>query len=347
MAQSDAEVGKGGAHVSRLGNRGNGFGVHSEYGKLRTVVVGSACDLALPPWGPDLCHYNPELTAALTGRTQPLDIERAMPERYAQACEQIESLVATYERHGVEVHRPRRFTEEEKRYLADLQPGCAQLYPADPVYVLGNHFLELNIRRAYRRKEVFPLHDLLLPFVERAPESRHVAIPPARPYTPSGEGPGPFLEGGDILICGEDILVGQHEQLCSNRVGIDWLARYLDPYGYRVHAMPLQGSFLHGLGVMCLLREGLLMAYLPALVEGLPAPVKDWEVIELGAEEAGSFATVGVSLDEKTHLIEAANERVIGELDKRGIEPIPLPMSEVGFFGGSIRCSTLPLSRDA
>jgi N-dimethylarginine dimethylaminohydrolase len=98
---------------------------------------------------------------------------------------------------------------------------------------------------------------------------------------------------------------------------------------------------------MCLIREGLLLAYRPALVEGLPSPVKDWEVIDLSADEARNFATVGVSIDEKTHLIGDTNTRVIDELDKRGVEPIPMPAEDIGFFGGSLRCSTLPISRDA
>ncbi len=322
------------------------FGVHSEYGKLHEVVVGRL-ELMLPPWRADMSHYNAELTAALEGRTDPLDIEQAMPERSARAKQQTENLVATYEHYGIVVHRPRRFSEEEKNYLGDLQRGWAQAYPADPVYVLGNHFLELNIRRAYRRKEVFPLHDLVVPLIKKDSGAHHVAIPPVRPYTPSGEDPGPFLEGGDILICGKDILVGQHDGLCSNQAGIDWLTRYIEPFGYRIHPMPMQGNILHGLGAMCLLREGLLMAYLPALVEGLPAPVKDWEVIELTADDARNFATVGVSINENTYLIDESNVRIIEELDKRGIEPVPLAAKDIGFFGGSLRCSTLPLSRDA
>jgi N-dimethylarginine dimethylaminohydrolase len=35
-----------------------------------------------------------------------------------------------------------------------------------------------------------------------------------------------------------------------------------------------------------------------------------------------------------------------GQLDKRGIEPIAIAFDDVSFWGGSVRCSTLPLSRD-
>jgi N-dimethylarginine dimethylaminohydrolase len=322
------------------------FGVHSEYGRLREVIVGRPDELFFPPWSKEFSHYNAEFTAALQGRQEPLGIEQAMSERFARLQEQTDHLVATYERYGVVVHRPRLYTEVEKRYLAELQQGHSQLYPADPVFVLGKHFLELNVRRAYRRKEVFPLRDAVAELIAKDPDAHHVAIPATQPNLPPAEGAGPYLEGGDILICGRDVIVGQHE-LCSDRGGIRWLARYLAPHGYQVHPMPLQGSLLHGLGVMCLIREGLLLAYRPALVEGLPSPVKDWEVIDLSADEARNFATVGVSIDEKTHLIGDTNTRVIDELDKRGVEPIPMPAEDIGFFGGSLRCSTLPISRDA
>ncbi len=326
----------------------NRFGVHSEYGKLREVVVGILDDFTLPPYGPGLEHYNPELRAALEatgGRV--LKVGEAMPERLERAAAQLENIVATYKKHGVAVRRPRPYTDSEKAYLDSLQEGHSGLYAADPVYVLGTHFLELNIRRAYRRKEVFPLREAVMGMIEDDPEAHHVAVPHATPFDPSAEGPGPFLEGGDILICGQDVIVGRNDLLCSNQAGIDWLARYIEPYGYRVHAMAVEGNMLHGLGVLCLIREGLLLAYLPSIVDGLPEPLGDWEIIELREDEARTFATVGVSLDQATYMIDDRNTRVMDELDKRSVTPIPLPAADLGFFGGDIRCSTLPVARDA
>lgn len=324
----------------------SGFGVSSEYGTLRKVVVGSADEVALPPFSKDLSHYNEELRGALERNGgKALDLKSAFPERWERTREQIEGVVATYERFGVEVLRLRPYSDAEKRHLGDLQPGHAQLYPADPVFVIGQHILEICIRRAYRRKEIFPIRDALLPIIEADPEIRYVAMPQAQPHDPAGAGPGPFLEGGDILLLGEDIFVGE-SHLSSNRAGIDWLARYIEPYGYRVHRMPMQGDLLHALGVMCLLREGLLMAYLPAFVEGLPEPLRDWEVIELTQAEAEAHATVGVSLDERHYMIDPHHNRVMDELGKRGVEPVPVPSDALAFWGGAIRCVTLPLARD-
>jgi len=323
------------------------FGSHGEFGPLREVVVGSAQDLHLPPYGKDLSHYNPELREALlaNGR-RPLDVKATFPERFERTVEQIEGVAATYEKFGIKVHRPRPYTEEEKTYLGVLQEGWSQLYPADPVFVIGEHYLEISIRRAYRRKEVFPLRDLILPMIEADPDLHYVAMPQSAPWTPSGEGPGPFLEGGDILIHGKDIIVGCGE-LCSNVAGISWLKRYIERWGYKIHPMPIKGPILHALGIMCLLREGLLMAHTPALAEGLPEPLKDWEVIEITEDEMNAHATVGVSPDDRHYMIDPRFNRVMDELDRRGIEPVPTPCDAIGFWGGAIRCITLPLSRDA
>ncbi len=323
------------------------FGCHgSDYGKLRQVVVGIADDLTLPPYSPALVHYNAELKQALIGNDgKPLAIADAFPERFERTVEQLASLAEFYEKRGIDVLRARPYTDEEKAYLGSLQGGHSLLYPADPVYVLGNHYLEVNIRRAYRRKEVFPLRELVMPLIEADAQARHVAMPAAQPFTPSGEGPGPYLEGGDIIIVGSDLIVGESD-IASNRAGTNWLKRYIEPHGYTVHPMPMRGELLHALGAICILRQGLLMAYLPALIDGLPEPLRDWEIIELTEHEAKSFATVGVSLDDSTYVMPAGNNRVVEELDKRGIEPIAIPFDDVSFWGGSVRCSTLPLARD-
>ena len=324
----------------------NKFGSFSEYGTLREVIVGSVQDLTLPPFSEDLSHYNDELRSvlAVTGN-KPLVVREHFPERWEKTCEQIEGIARNYEDNGVTVHRLRPYMEQEKSYLDFLQPGYSQLYPADPVFVIGPHFLEVNIRRAYRRKEVFPIRDIVLPLIEGDPDAHHIAMPPAQPWSPSGQGSGPFLEGGDILIQGKDLIVGMGS-LCSNQAGIDWLTRYIEPYEYRVHPLPIKGAILHALGIICLLREGLAMAYLPALAEGLPPPLKDWDVIELTHEEMEAHATVGVSLDEKRYMIDPGHNRVMDELARHGIEPVPTPCDAIGYWGGAIRCVTLPLKRD-
>lgn len=323
-----------------------GIGSHSEFGKLREVVIGTANDLFLPPFGNDLSHYNTELRDALVANADcPLNVAAAFPERHEATVRQIQEIVSLLEGSGVAVHRPRRYRNKEITYLESLQKGHSQLYPADPVFVLGKHYMELSIRRAYRRKEVFPLRDIVLPMIESDDEAHYVAMPQSDPWFPSGEGKGPFLEGGDILVHDKDVFVGVGE-ICSNLAGVDWLGRYIGRWGYSVHPVPIRGQILHALGIMCLLREGLLMAHLPALEQGLPEPLKHWDVIEITEDEMLHHATVGLSLDERTHIIDNRHERVINLLKDRGIEPVPVACDAVGFWGGTVRCLTLPLVRD-
>lgn len=323
------------------------IGSYSEFGRLGEVVVGSAVDLHLPPFGKDLSHYNEELRAALLDNgDKPLSVESNFPERYQKTVEQMENVVRILESHGVKVHRPRPYTGEEKRHLGVQQQGWSQLYPADPVFVIGKHYLELSIRRAYRRKEVFPLRDIVLPMIGDDAEAHYVAMPQTAPWSPSGEGPGPFLEGGDILIHGQDIMVGCGE-LCSDQAGIEWLTRYIERFGYRVHPMPIKGPILHALGFICLLRDGLLMAHLPALRGDLPRPLRNWDVIDITADEMNAHATVGLSLDDSHYMIDPQFTRIMDELSNRGVEPLPAPCDAIGFWGGAIRCITLPLIRGA
>ncbi len=322
------------------------YGVRSDYDPLRMAVVGIVDGLTLPPYNPTLRHYNDEVRATLTAAGgKPTSIKNEMPERFEKTAEQLDSLAALYERNGVKVVRPRPFTEKETGYLDDLQPGASLLYPADPTITVGKHFIELNIRRAYRRKEVFALRDVVRPLLAADPEARHVAMPAVRPFDPSSGGPGPYLEGGDIVRFENHLYVGESD-IASNRAGTEWLARYIKPFGYEVHAVPMKGTVLHLLGIACLLREGLLMLYRPELVEGaLPGPLGEWEVIELTEQEARAFATVGVSLDDKRYVMPAGLNRVADVLDRHGVEPFQLPYDQVGFWGGSVSCSTHALCR--
>ena len=268
-----------------------------------------------------------------------------MPERWEKTAEQLDNLAALYEANGVKVYRPRPYTAEERGYLADLQPGASLLYPADPVYTVGTHYIEVNIRRAYRRKEVFPLRDVVVPLIEDGVDTHHVVMPPAQPFAPSSGGPGPYLEGGDIICYNNHLFVGESD-IATNRAGTLWLDNYIRPFGYQVHPMPMKGAFLHLLGIMVLVRDGLLLLHRDDLDCELPNVLADWEVIELTEDEAKAYATVGVSLDDSRYIMPSGLGRIADELSRRGVEPIEIDYDHVSYWGGCVSCSTHAVSRD-
>ena len=321
------------------------FGAYTDFGRLRAAIVGSADGLALPPFNPTLHHYNDEVQTALRrSGDQALLVAEVMPERWHKTVEQLDQLAALYESNGVQVYRPRPYSEEETEYLAHLQPGHSLLYPADPVYTLGKGYFELNIRRAYRRKEVFPLREIVAPMISSDAEASHVVMPAPQPFEPSSGGPGPYLEGGDIICYQNHVFVGESD-IASNRAGTDWLESHITPE-YQMHRMPMKGTVLHLLGAMVLIREGLLILYRDELNCDLPEPLKDWDVIEISEAEARAYATVGVSLDDERYIIPAGLHRVNEELDRRGVQPIPIDFEHVGYWGGCVSCATQAISRD-
>ena len=321
------------------------FGAYTDFGRLRAAIVGSADGLALPPFNPTLHHYNDEVQTALRrSGDQALLVAEVMPERWHKTVEQLDQLAALYESNGVQVYRPRPYSEEETEYLAHLQPGHSLLYPADPVYTLGKRYFELNIRRAYRRKEVFPLREIVAPMISSDAEASHVVMPAPQPFEPSSCGPGPYLEGGDIICYQNHVFVGESD-IASNRAGTDWLESHITPE-YQMHRMPMKGTVLHLLGAMVLIREGLLILYRDELNCDLPEPLKDWDVIEISEAEARAYATVGVSLDDERYIIPAGLHRVNEELDRRGVQPIPIDFEHVGYWGGCVSCATQAISRD-
>ncbi|GIT47834.1 MAG: hypothetical protein Ct9H300mP13_6300 [Gammaproteobacteria bacterium] len=77
--------------------------------------------MALPPFNPTLHHYNDEVKTALRrSGDQPLLVAEVMPERWHKTVEQLDQLAALYESNGVQVYRPRPYSEEETEYLAHL-----------------------------------------------------------------------------------------------------------------------------------------------------------------------------------------------------------------------------------
>ena len=90
------------------------------------------------------------------------------------------------------------------------------------------------------------------------------------------------------------------------------------------------------------------MCFMGVLKEGrLPAPIKDWEVIEATAEEAHSLGCNTLCLEPGAVLIGAEHKRLIKEIEKRKVRVVPVPFDKPSELGGGIRCSTHPLLREA
>jgi glycine amidinotransferase len=80
--------------------------------------------------------------------------------------------------------------------------------------------------------------------------------------------------------------------------------------------------------------------------------INDWEVVEAEAssglkpDPAFWLAYNVLSLDPDTICVEAAETKVMEQLDKMGLNVIPVEFASVGVFGGGLHCSTVDIFRD-
>lgn len=328
----------------------NPIGVYNEWGKLREVIVGVLRDDAVTPTPTHFCYqYMGKATLELLQKHQGKRLQDVAPDLVQGTIRQLEGLVTAYERAGVKVHRARPWTTEEQQFLAHLAVGGFPVYVRDPILVVGKHVIELAVKTPFRRREVFAIRELLQRRVAEDPQARHVAMPqplPVKP-TPTSDGPGPFLEGGDIFVMSKDLLVG-NSGLASDRAGIEWLQRYLGPDGYQVHEVPLQKRWLHLDCIFAVVRRGLCLCDSSGLKNGLPAVLKDWEVIPATPEEAHALGCNTMCLEENTVLIAEEHSRLIKELEKRRANVVSgFRMDVAAQWGGGARCASHPLLRDA
>jgi glycine amidinotransferase len=323
------------------------IGVFNEWGKLREVLVGDSSRCVFPRWSPDWGRYHGFKT--MLHGLEGVSLQQAMPERAKGMMEQTEALASVLEEHGVVVHRPRPLTDIE---IAASPVGLINQFVRDAQIVIGKHVIETNLRMMFRCKEHLAYEQFFRTRLSEDPGARHVRMPDTTPIL-SGEtdddflnDPRPFVEGGDTFVLGKDILVG-FSSLASSPAGAAWLQRYLEPEGYRVHLVPLTPEWLHLDCMFAVIREGLCMCFMGGLKEGrLPAPIKDWEVIEATAEEAHSLGCNTLCLEPGVVVIGAEHKRLIREIEKRGVQVVAVPFDKPSELGGAIRCSTHPLFRE-
>src|SRR5579862_4009215 len=140
---AEAAVAQG---AGQTGNAGKpAFGVNHEWGKLREVVIGISPAEDFVVFYEDsqrwLIPPGDEISRKHAGRRL-IDIDADWAKRIERQADALAELVA---RQGVTVHRPERLQGDERTFLAPNGEG-AQLYPRDPMIVVGTHVIEASLR---------------------------------------------------------------------------------------------------------------------------------------------------------------------------------------------------------
>ena len=267
--------------------------------------------------------------------------EPADADNMAQMEKERENLAAIFEKYGVEVVWPRKLTDEEKAAATAMDgpthgSGLTNFFVRDPFIVIGDHVIEASFRKEYRRYEALTVRDIFL-------KHGHYVALPMEDITDIDAGP--FLEGGDVLVYHKQVFVG-NSGYGSNTAGINWLRDFLEPYGYEVTEVRLQGNILHLDCAMSLVREGLMIVCEESFADGIPEAFQDWDQIKVPEEDAEELAVNGLPISEEVYITDLAFKDSIGkELEERGITVEYLDFSATRYNFGSVHCSTQPVQR--
>lgn len=318
--------------------------VHHEWGALKEAIVGTAETLLVPAWSDEYEFLIPEIQQFVK-YNQGKPLKDADPDLYERSVSQMEAFCDLLRSLDVVVHRAEPFTDDETDFLVNFKAGVQQCFTRDPILVIGNNIIETSMREFERRKERFGIRRGLGGRLTES-NANWVSMPQPIPVRGmGGYGPGPFLEGGDVLLVGRDIYVG-HSGHASNLAGISWLQRFLGP-DYRVHPIPLKRGFLHLDVVLSLPRPGLAIVCREAFEEGLPDFLNGWDLVDVSVDDTTRLACNGLVLDEKTYICAEEHEHVAEALGKHGQTVHTLLYDTVSAWGGSFRCSHHPLIRES
>ena len=329
----------------------NRLHVHYEWGKLEEVIVGYPylrIGGAMPKAVGKFLRHNPktaQLKQAWLEADSKLPLEKFAPE-LAKQNEQMNAAITILKDRGIRVHQVDRINDSELAFEEKIGSACLQQFVRDPILVIGDRYIELPLYMPYRRKERFPIRRTL---ESRLNDLQASIISAPEPYplpedAQGNFGSSAFLEGGDILLFGKEVYVGNSGN-ASNRKGIAWLQTQLGS-GYRVHEVRMSNAFLHLDCGLCTPRPGLAIICREAFPDGLPDCIKGWELIEVNKEDAEmKMACNGLILDQKSILIGSENTLLADKLDKAGLNVYTTPFDMVTPLGGGFRCWHHPLIR--
>ncbi len=335
--------------------------VDYEYGVLKEAIVGVPFavypDLAAAPWTEEALKILPEQEREKARQLSGKD--SVTVGRYAETEKENQALISILQEHGVQVWRPEVLTVERAAQNFGTEfiklAGISQQYTRDPMLVIGENVIENTMGSLYRRCDILGLRKLLNERV-MGTNACWVAMPGVDYAAMIHNGhfdktSFPVLEGGDVIVLGSTILVGNSMNCAtgSSELGYRWLKSYLEPQGYAVELVRLCESILHldvALSVPC---PGVIIVCPSAFVDGVPKCFDGWQHIELTLEEAQYLGANGLPLDQ-THYILGVNDHfdgrsVIQALEALGITVYPVYFARHNEDGGSIRCSTQPLRR--
>ena len=298
----------------------------NEWGRLRSVVVGSATNANWPSDDPVFAEEAKKTTWTET----PVPSGPVPQWIIDEANEDLEILADTLQKLRIDVYQPH-----------DLDfPKIGGMYnycPRDRLIIAGSTVIDPAMMYPCRDLELSALN-----FVVDAAE-RFITMPRDQNM---------ILDAANISRLGDRWLY--LESPSGNRKAYDWLCRQLPDI--QIDLVNFY-SGVHIDSTITPLREGLVVLNASRISQvNCPKAFDGWEKIWVQEVVAQDFYEypyaskwVGMnmlSIDENTVVIDAAQTQLIKDLERVGITSIPLTLRHSRTLGGSFHCVTLDLVRE-
>ena len=260
MPMSSSEINENGDNDDR-----QSIYVESEWAELRECVYGSPEAWVLPVVHGDVWLRAQGEFGEFWMTHQGRDVNDVDPDLFAEFSSQINGAISVLEDHGVRVQVAGTISAANRKFPRGEDHGVLPGWMRDPFVTIANNVIELAPRSLFHRRQRFAIREILAGTMDRG--ARYFAQPNYGAHSgaedePEGSGWG-YLEGGDIFVLGDRILVG-HSGGCSNPEGARWLRHMLGPQ-FAVEMVPIDPMFPHLDCVMMTPREGVVFAALEAL----------------------------------------------------------------------------------
>ncbi len=155
---------------------------------------------------------------------------------------------------------------------------------------------------------------------------------------------GDHIEGGDVIIDRDTVFIGVSDR--TNMKAIEHMQSLM--CDFEVVAVPFTEKFLHLDCVFNIISPDLALFYPEAFTEKEKNILSSrYELIEVSKEEQFTLGTNILSIGNKKILSLPVNKGVNEQLRSRGFEIIEVDITEIIKSGGSFRCCTMPILREA
>jgi len=350
----------------------------NDFDPLKHVIVGRADNTCIPPSEPASKAKVP-LDSPMRGMTGPRPQETV-----EKANEQLDNLAKILEKHGVKVDRPETIQWNQAVVTPKFMTGSmfGSMPPRDVLLTIGKDIITAPMSFRSRFFEYLAYSKNLRKYFDEDPNFRWISAP--RPELGDASYKMNYYDGdvteeillertanldmvtteheilfdaADVLRLGKDLFI-QHG-LTTNRKAMDWLRRmYPD---MRIHAVNFPGDPypIHIDATFVPLKPGLIInnphRRLPKEQRKI-FEANDWKIVDAAMPAHDTppplcYSSVWLSmnclvLDHKTVLVEASEKAQQEQMDKLGMNVIPVPFRDAYPFGGGLHCATADVYRE-